>query len=196
MAKDLRFESWPHIKDFRPLASVFPAPRFNINIDESVQMVKYCFADNTYMNIMPAQPDGINASDLIANHPPLSQALRQCAKLRQQFLAYFTDGRMIGDCILKEESPGAHISSFVLPDNILTIVVKDENEGKVTLTCDPRYWLDTGNGQISLNIYNSDGLLVGTEQFTDNIWQKTTPVLRPYDIVLYEFSKDKKNQDR
>jgi hypothetical protein len=179
---------WPHNKDFRPLASVFPAPRFNVNIDKSVQMVKYCFADNTYMNIMPAQPDGVNASDLIANHPPLSRALRQCAKLRQQFLAYFTDGRMIGDSILEEESPGAHISAFVLPDKILTILVKDENEGKVPLTCDPRYWLDAGIGRIKLKIYNSDGLLVGTEQFTDKIWQKTTPVLLPHEILLYEFS--------
>ena len=92
--------NWPHYKDFRAYTSLFNAPRLNVNIDESVKVVNYCFADNAYMNIMPATADGINASDLIVNHPALSQALKRCAKLRAQFLPYFIDGRLIGDCIL------------------------------------------------------------------------------------------------
>ena len=179
--------NWPHYKDFRAFTSVFPAPRLNVNIDESAQIVKYCFADNAYMNVMPSQPDGINASDLITNHPPLHQALQECARLRQQFLPYFTDGRLIGECILTEDCPGIHVSAYVLPKKILAILVNDENPKTALMTCQPGYWLSSQDAKFTVNIYNSQGKLVETQNFTDKIWQYQTPELQPLEIMLYEF---------
>ena len=179
--------NWPHYKDFRAYTSVFNTPRLNVNIDESVKVVNYCFADNAYMNIMPASPDGINASDLITNHPALSQALKRCAKLREQFLPYFVDGRLIGDCILTKEIPAAHLSAYVLPDKILMILVKDSSESQVSLTCDPGYWLGKEKESGIVKIYNSAGRLTDTQPFSDLFWHYTTPGMEQDDIYLFEF---------
>ncbi len=77
--------------DYRALTSLLPAPRININIDRSVAEVKCGFADNLYLNVWPRKPDGINGSDYISNHPALSKSLKQCARLRKQFLNYFVE---------------------------------------------------------------------------------------------------------
>jgi hypothetical protein len=185
--------NWPEYKDFRAFTAVFSVPRLNVNIDESVAVLKYCFADNAYMNLMPASPDGINAADLLVNHPALSQALQQCAHLRQQFLPYFTNGKLIGECILTEESAGAHVSAYVLDNKILTVIVKDENEGSVSLVCDPGYWLRQNEEPIHIDVYNSEGSLTDKQTFTGNIWHTTINDLAAHEIVLYEFSGEKKN---
>ena len=187
--------NWPHYKDFRAYTSVFENPRLNVNIDESVKVVNYCFADNAYMNIMPAPPDGINASDLIVNHPALSLALIRCAKLREQFLPYFIEGRLIGDCILVKDAPAAHISAYVLPDKILMILVKDDTEGRVSLTCDPAFWQGQGKNEGVVKIFDSNGQLRETRQRTDPLWKYTTPSLAPYDICLYEFCLKEETQE-
>ena len=69
-----------------------------------------------FRSVQPRKPDDINGSDSIKNHPALSQALRQCAKLRARFLSWFVDGTFIGDCILTEPCPEAVVAAYVLPD--------------------------------------------------------------------------------
>ena len=179
--------NWPTYKDFRAFTSVFPAPRLNVNIDNSAKVVKYCFADNAYMNIMPSVPDGVNASDFIANHPTLSQALQQCAKLRRQFLPYFVSGVLIGDCILTRACDTAHISAYVMKDRALLILVKNEEEGSVEMNCDPGYWLQSASGKYRVRVYNSDGALIATKEIEKGNWQEKTEKLKPLDILLYEF---------
>ncbi len=179
--------NWPTYKDFRAFTSIFSAPRLNVNIDNSAKVVKYCFADNAYMNIMPSPPDGINASDLIVNHPPVSQALQQCAKLRQQFLSYFDNGELIGNCILTKECDSTHVSAYVLPDKVLMILVNSGNERSLKFSCNPDYWLTSITGKYNVKIYNSDGDLVGTEEIEQGEWLATTPELKHLDIALYEF---------
>ena len=180
--------NWPHYKDFRAYTSVFRAPRLNVNIDESVKVINYCFADNAFMNVMVASPDGINASDLIVNHPAVSDALKRAARLRRQFLAYFREGRLIGECLVLEETPAAHISAYVLPEKILMIVAKDESEGRVSLTCDLSYWLGHGKRQGLVNIYSATGDLIETQSFANASWRHTTQMLAANDIRLYEFT--------
>jgi len=179
--------NWPTYKDFSPFTSVFSVPRLNVNIDNSAQVVKYCFADNAYMNIMPSTPDGINASDLIVNHSALSQALQQCAKLRQQFLPYFVNGKLIGNCILTRECDSTHISSYVLPDKVLMILINNGDERFIKFTSNPAYWLHSATGKYKVNIYNSDGALIESKEIAPGEWRETTPKLKYLDMALYEF---------
>ncbi len=115
--------NWGSYRDIRPLTSVYPAPRVDCCISESPVMTKLAFADNMYLNVFPRKAESTNGSDWIANHPELSAALKQCAALRKQFLDYFTDGTLIGDCILTEPCPTAHVSAYVLHDRILVILI-------------------------------------------------------------------------
>ena len=78
--------SYPATGDPRPLISAYPAPRLNINIDRSPRDVRLGFMDNLYLNLMPSKPGGTNGSGLIASYPELSQALKQCTRLRAKFL--------------------------------------------------------------------------------------------------------------
>ena len=96
-------------KDYRPLSSVFSAPRMNYCIDSSPMSVKAGFADNLYLCIMPRKPESTNGSDSIVNYPAFSKALKQCASLRERFLRYFTEGELIGDCLLS--SPSSRMSA-------------------------------------------------------------------------------------
>jgi hypothetical protein len=105
--------------DYRALVSLLPSPRINLNIDRSVSEAKVGFADNLYLNVYPRKPDGVNGSDYISNHPALSKALKQCARLRKQFLNYFVKGTFIGDCILSEDPTDIHVSAYVLPKSML-----------------------------------------------------------------------------
>ena len=177
---------WPHYKDFRAFTSLFPAPRLNVNIDESEKIVKYCFADNSYMNIMVATLDGINASDLIERHPQISRSLKQCAKLRRQFLRYFVDGSLIGDCVLTEPCDHAHVSAYVLRESLLIIVVKDETVGAVTLHCDIGYYLPAKLNNYKVKVYNEVGEVVETKIIKKTDWQEKTEVLQPLELVIYE----------
>lgn len=60
------------------------------------------------LNVWPAKPDHINGSERIANVAELSGTPKICAGLRKQFLPYFTDGVLIGNCF-----PGfAYLTTF------------------------------------------------------------------------------------
>ena len=107
--------NWDMLKDCRAMTSVFPTPRINLNIDASPAEVKEGFALNRYLNVQPRKPNGADGTDLIAHHPELSRALKQCARLRAQFLSYFTDGTLIGECILSKPCPEALVAAYVLP---------------------------------------------------------------------------------
>jgi len=106
--------NWDMARDCQPATSVFPSPRINWNIDTSVLETKTAFVQNRYLNVQPRKPDGTNGSDRIASHPELSRALKQCAKLRGQFLPYFVEGTLVGDCVLVEPCPDAVVGAYAL----------------------------------------------------------------------------------
>jgi len=110
-----------------------------VNVDSSPKAVKYCFVDNLFVNIMPSKPEGINGSAWIRNFPELSKALRQCAGLRKQFMPYFTDGQLIGDCILSKPCTSARVNAYVLDEGAMIIVLNTGSDTQVIhFTCDFR----------------------------------------------------------
>ena len=139
--------------------SYFPAPRANMLIESNPMDVKHCFADNLYMCPFPSKPGGVNGSARYSERPELSAALKQCATLRKQFLPYFTDGTLIGDCVLTRECKDAHISAYRLGEKLLIIVLRDSDEKnrkkKINFEYDVSCWL--GSGAVTMKMYDSYG---------------------------------------
>ncbi len=180
--------NWGGYRDCRPFTSVFPAPRINSTISSCPLTVRMCFADNIYMNIFPRKPGSINGSDYIEKHPQLSQALKQCTKLRKQFLDYFTKGTLIGDCILSEVCPFTHISAYFLPDKALMILINRGDRRSINFDCDLSPWIHSDKGYKVIN-YNSDGSVISTVEINSSTWRAETPILEPTEMTLYEFTR-------
>lgn len=175
--------------DYRALVSLLPAPRINLNIDGSVAEAKVGFADNLYLNVWPRKPDGINGSDYISNHPALSNALKQCARLRKQFLNYFVNGTFIGDCILSKDCPGAHVSAYTLPKSLLVIVINKTSKKEITFESDIEPWLKSSTGRFNIKQYD-DGTLIKITGSTKSNWTQKTPAMNNLDICMYEVNAE------
>ena len=135
-------------------------PRINLNVDASPADVKWGFALNRYLNVQPRKPDGANGTDWIANHPELSQALKQCARLRATFLPYFTEGTLIGECILSQPCPEALVAAYILPGKVLVIVVNTSDKARAfDLACDPQPWIPSASGNYELKHYDGNGAI-------------------------------------
>ena len=133
--------NWGAYGDCQAFVNAFPAPRRNVNINRSVREARFAFMDNLILNVWPSKPDGINGSERIANVPELSRTLKTCAGLRKQFLPYFTDGVLIGNCLLREVSPGVRLSAYVLPDRVLAIVLNQGAEAALSFGYDLEPWV-------------------------------------------------------
>ena len=171
-------------RDYRPLTSVFPTPRLNYCIDSSPLAVKRAFADNLYLCIMPRRPESANGSDSIVRYPAYSQALKQCAALRKQFLKYFTDGVLIGECLLSEPCP-AHVTSYVLSDRALMIVLNDGAARSIDFACDLAAWLKSPSGRYRVTAFGEDGRSRGTST-TSSRWRGQTGRLAAGEMMLFE----------
>jgi hypothetical protein len=143
----------------QPLVSAFAFPRRNTSVNTSARQVKLSFADNLFINVMPPRPGDGNGSDRIENHPDLSAALKQCARLRRKFLRYFVEGTFIGDCILSRACRNAHVASYVLGKKALVIVVNKGRRRVVRPVCNIRAWLDSRSEQYVAKLYDEAGKL-------------------------------------
>jgi hypothetical protein len=152
-------------------------------------MAKYCFADNLYLNVMPRKKESINGSDYIANHQELSDALKQCARLKKQFLDYFLDGTLVGNCILSQECAGAHIAAYVLPDRVLMILVNQGGKQSIGFDCDLAPWIPSKSGGYTAKSYDGNGAPTSTTDIKA-LWHGETRILEPQEMVIYEFSAD------
>ncbi len=173
--------------DYRALLSSLKGPRINLNIDRSLLDVKRGFADNLYLNVYPRKPDGVNGSDYISNHLELSKALKQCARLRKQFLNYFVNGTFIADCLLSKDCPEAHVSAYILPKSMLVIVVNKGPNKVINFQSDIKPWLKSASGRYNVKEYN-DGVLLKTTVIPGPAWSQNTPVMDNLDICMYEVS--------
>ncbi|MFI5386674.1 MAG: hypothetical protein ACHQ50_11205 [Fimbriimonadales bacterium] len=171
-------------KDFRPLTSVFPSPRLNHCIDSSPLEAKKAFADNLYLCVMPRKPESTNGSASLASYPAFSKALKQCVALRKRFLPYFTHGTLIGDCLLSSPC-SARVSSYVLPDRVLTIVVNDGAARSFTLSCDLAAWVRSGSGRYRATEFGEDGRSHGVVS-TGGRWLGRTGRLGVGEMRLFE----------
>ncbi|MEO8763515.1 MAG: hypothetical protein ABI416_04470 [Ginsengibacter sp.] len=171
--------------DYRALISSLQGPRINQNIDRSVPEAKIGFADNLYLNIWTRKPDGINGSDYISNHPELSKALKQCARLRKQFLHYFVNGTFIADCLLSKDCPDAHVSAYTLDKSMLVIVINKKDKKEIAFESNIEPWLKSPMGRYKIKQYD-DGTLVKKRDISKSHWSEKTSMMKNMDICIYE----------
>ena len=179
---------WGGYRDCRAFTSVFPAPRINSCISYSPLAVKKAFADSLYMNLMPRKKDSVNASDYISSYPDLGKALKQCARLRQRFLRYFTEGTLIGDCILAEPCPGMHVTAYVLPDRALMVLINEGAPRQIPINCDLGAWVRSTSGKYEARCFDEEGAPHAKAEVPTAVWRSNTPKLPSGGMVLYEFT--------
>ena len=183
--------NWGNYRDCQAFTNSFPAPRINITIDHSPLEVKRAFIDGLYLNIMPTHPGSVNGSAHITDYPELSAALKQCAGLRKQFLPYFTDGRLIGRCILNDVmSPAVHASAWVLPDRILVLMLNKGGDADYPFTFNTGLWLEPGDKGYAIQAYDGNG--AKTQAFTTEggTWAGQTGMLKNLDMTLFEITRN------
>lgn len=152
-AADLDYTwNWRNYVEYQAFVSAFTSPRINININRSVEAVKLGFMGNLYLNVWPGKPDSINGSDWIGSYPELSKALKQCARLRRQFLRYFVEGTFVGDGVLRQRTDGVHVAAYVRPDSLLVIALNRGQQRQLSLDCDLPAWLPSGEYQVRTSL--------------------------------------------
>lgn len=149
--------NWGGYSDFQPYTSLYAAPRRNANVNRSGAEVKLCFADNVFFNVNTAAPGQPNGTDRIRNHPPLSKALKTCAALRRQFLPYFCEGTLIGDCLLRKRVPAAHVTAYVRGDRALVVVLNRGGPQAVELRPNLADWLGESKHGFQVRWFGEDG---------------------------------------
>ncbi len=175
--------------DYRALLSSLKGPRINLNIDQSLLDVKRGFADNLYLNVYPRKPDGVNGSDYISNHQELSKALKQCTRLRKQFLNYFVNGTFIGDCLLSNDCADAHVSAYTLPKSMLVIVFNKGLEKEIDFQSNIQPWLKSSRGRYQVKEYD-DGTLIKTTVINTPLWNVKALAMKNLGISLYEITAE------
>ncbi len=176
--------NWGSFEDHQAFVNAFPAPRRNVNINRSVKEARFAFMDNLFLNVWPSKPDGINGSERIANVPELSTTLTTCAALRKQFLPYFTDGVLIGNCLLTEPSPGVRLSAYVLPDQVLAIVLNQGPEASLALHYNLQPWVPGGSA-FAVTEFDEQGSAHGSREVPAAGILETRK-LRPLEMAVFE----------
>ncbi|HQK95060.1 MAG TPA: hypothetical protein PLD23_16255, partial [Armatimonadota bacterium] len=176
--------NWGGYRDCQAYTNAFPAPRRNANINRSEAEAKFAFMDNLFLNVWPSQPDGINGSERIDNVPAPSRTLKECAALRQRFLPYFTDGVLIGSCLLPEGAPGARVVSYVLPERVLALVLNQGAEGPLTFRYDLAPWVP-GVDAFALSHFDQSGEKLDSSDVGPAGTIQMQP-LAPLQITAYE----------
>jgi len=177
--------NWGTYRDCQAYTNAFPAPRRNVNINRSEAEAKFAFMDNLFLNVWPTKPDGINGSERIGNVPVLSRTLQECAALRERFLPYFTDGVLIGSCLLPEVAPGARVVAYQLPDRVLALVLNQGAEGALTFRYDLAPWVP-GRDAFTLSHFDQSGEPLDSSDVGAAATIQTQP-LAPLQITAYEF---------
>jgi len=179
--------NWRDYEDIRAYTSAFPAPRLNAIINRDVKDLWLSFIDNTYLNVMPSRPDDANATATIEEYPDISRALKQCAKLRVQFLPYFVEGTLIGDGCLAEPTDGLHVNAYALPDRLLMLAINLTDEQPFNLKCDLQPWLASQSDKYQVISYAIDGTINAPKEHTVGQWESTIGSLKNMELAIFEF---------
>lgn len=177
---------WGGYKDCKAFTSVFPSPRINCCVSSSALTVKKAFADNMYLNVFPRKAGSINGSDWITNWPEMSVALKQCATLKRRFMNYFTDGKLIGDCIFSAPCADAHACAYTLEDKAIIVMVNlGPKRQKIRFNADLEQWIRSSSGRYEARQYNAEAKLVGTARVPAK-WRGQTHALEPEEMTVIE----------
>jgi hypothetical protein len=178
---------WGGYRDCQAFTSVFPSPRINCCVSSSALTVKKAFADNLYLNVFPRKADSINGSDWIVNRPEMSKALKQCAKLKRQFMNYFTDGKLIGDCIFSTPCADAHACAYTRADRAIVVMINlGPKKQKISFDTDLEPWTKSASGRYEVRHYNAEAKRVATAQVPAK-WHGHTQTLEPEEMTIIEF---------
>ncbi|NLI00459.1 MAG: hypothetical protein GX446_13320 [Chthonomonadales bacterium] len=178
--------NWGGYADRQGFVNAFPGPRPNANINRSEAEARFAFMDNLILNVWPSKPDSINGSERIANVPALSQTLKTCAALRRRFLPYFTEGVLIGACLMTEPSPGVRLSAYVRGDRAMAIVLNQGADGELSVPYDLNPWIAVGK-EAQCTRTSEDGVAADPQRIP-SAGKLVTPRLRHLEMVVYEFT--------
>jgi len=177
--------NWVDYTDSAPITSVLRSPRLNCDVEASSLVVKKCFADDLFLNVMPRKLDQPNGTALISEKPDLAAALSGVVKLRQKFLPYFVNGTFIGDSVL-DQPLKAFVRGYRLKDKMLVIVLNDEKQSNVlSIQSDLGLWLPAASSY-EVKYYDAGGNLVGTTSVEHSRWMGTTGRLDPEQLAFFE----------
>ena len=180
----------PAYVDYRAFTTVFFSPRLNVNINHSVADASLCFMDNLYLNVMPRRtPYGVNGSGTIEQYLEFSKRLRQCADRREQFLDYFTDGTLVGECLLSQDCPDAHVSSYLRPGKALLLILNKSDRRAVSFQCSLAGWIRSPTGRYRVDALDLDGRRLKTFQ-TAAEWSGMTEELEKSGIAMFEIAAE------
>jgi hypothetical protein len=176
---------WVDYVDAAPILNVLRTPRLNCNVDDSPLVVKRCFADGLYLNVMPSKPDEPNGTALISSKRDLAAAVQETAQLRSNFLPYFADGVFIGDSVLWN-SASAFVRGHQLGKKLLITVLNDHTKPQpVRLESHLDLWLPIAPSYV-VRYYNSVGRLIETGRWQGTHWTASTHPLQPQELAFFE----------
>ncbi len=177
--------NWTNYTDAGPILNVLNAPRLNCNVEDSPLVVKQAFAEGLFLNVMPRKADQPNGTALISQNPALSAALKQVARLRRQFLAYFVEGTYLGSSVLTTPAPG-FVRARQLGNRLLVVAVNDNPEATaVSFTSDLSLWLPSTSAY-EIKTYNEEGKQVAVYKGAGPRAAFVTPDLPPAGLALFE----------
>jgi hypothetical protein len=177
--------NWGTYGDYQAFVNAFPAPRRNVNINHSVAESRFAFMDNLFLNVWPSKPDNINGSERIVNVPELSATLKSCAGLRRQFLPYFTEGVLIGNCLLSESRAGVRVSAYVRPGRVLGLVLNQGPEAALSLPFNLTPWVPRSRA-FRVTEFDEQGRRVASSDVSAS-GRLQTRKLRSLEIAVLEF---------
>jgi hypothetical protein len=179
--------NWAGYKDCRAFTSVFPSPRANCCVSSSALTVKKAFADKLYLNVLPRKAESVNGSDWINHQPEMSKALKQCARLKRQFMDYFTNGKLIGDCILSAECADAHVCAYTLTNKAIIVFINLEpKKRKISFDANLEPWTKSSSGRYEMRCYNAEAKAVAVARVAAK-WHGRTHALEPEEMAVIEF---------
>ncbi|HNT37449.1 MAG TPA: hypothetical protein PKH07_20815, partial [bacterium] len=182
--------NWGGFRNCQAFTSVFPSPRISCIVTAAPDVVKMAFLDNLYLNVMPRKTESVNGSDWIYNYPAMSEALKECAALRSQFLEYFTEGRFIGDNLLSESCPNAHVAAYIRPNKALLLLLNRAGKRSVEFKCNLAPWIDSKDGKYIVKGFDSNGKQTQTRHIESASWTDEVSSMEPLGIALFEISSD------
>ena len=186
--------NWGEYSDAGPIMNVIHEPRLNCDVDRSTLVVKKCFAEDFFLNVMPSKPDMPNGTALISDVPALAAALKQVAHLRQEFLPFFTQGVFIGDSVLSNPVP-AFVRAYQLGGKLLILVLNTQrHQARVVLQSNLALWTPHP-GPYDVKYYNSSGKLVRRESGQGSYWSGSTPRLQPEGLAVIEIDTQEGNNN-
>ncbi|MBI5281327.1 MAG: hypothetical protein HY858_06560 [Candidatus Solibacter usitatus] len=181
--------NWADYNDSGPALNLLRYPRLNCNVQDSPLVVKQCFSDGLYLNLLAKKPGQANGSALISEVPPVARALKQAAARRRQFLEYFTKGTFLGNSALLEPAP-AFVRSHLLGGRLLLIVLNDQGSPQaVPLHVDLGMWFPALR-PYRVKLYDGEGRLTATFHGAERFWSAATPKLEPLDLAFFEIEME------